>query len=237
MKITFKIHFLFYFVALICFLSGLFKDFIYLFLIVIIHELGHILGGILFKWKIEKVIILPFGGITIFKESLNKPLLQELIITVLGPLFQMSLFIIKDDVFVNYNKFILLFNLLPLVPLDGSKIINIISNMITSFYYSKCVTNLLTVISIVLLVCLKNSLLFYLIIVFIVKELIVEHFKLNYYLNKFLLERYLYNFSFKKIKKVKNEHQFKKGQKHLIKTSDNYITEKTFLRKIFDKSY
>ena len=60
-KNIFKVHILFYIVALFCILIGFFKEFIIFSSIIIIHELGHIIGALIFKWKIEKVVLLPFG--------------------------------------------------------------------------------------------------------------------------------------------------------------------------------
>ena len=41
MKITFKIHPLYYLVAIFSIITGLFKDFIYITLLIFIHEIGH----------------------------------------------------------------------------------------------------------------------------------------------------------------------------------------------------
>ena len=134
-KNIFKIHVLYYVVALVSFLTGNFKNFIIFSAIIIVHETGHIVGAWIFKWKIDKVILLPFGGITIFKENIDKSLKQELIIALLGPLFQILFYLIFKDnaTFNHYNMAILLFNLLPIYPLDGSKILNIFFNELVSF--------------------------------------------------------------------------------------------------------
>ena len=41
-----------------------------------------------YKWNIEKIIILPFGALTLFHEKINKPLFEEFIILIMGPIFQ-----------------------------------------------------------------------------------------------------------------------------------------------------
>ena len=76
-KNIFKIHPLFYLTAFICVITANFKNFIIFSSIIIVHELGHIIGAIIFKWKIDKVILLPFGGITIFQENIDKSLKEE----------------------------------------------------------------------------------------------------------------------------------------------------------------
>ena len=84
MKKIFKIHPIYYLTAIITIITGNFKDFTLVTLIIIIHELGHISAAIYYKWNIEKIIILPFGGITIFNEYLNRPIKEELIIALAG---------------------------------------------------------------------------------------------------------------------------------------------------------
>ena len=86
MKKIFKIHPIYYLTAIITIITGNFKDFTLITLIIIIHELGHISAAIYYKWNIEKIIILPFGGITIFNEYLNRPIKEELIIALAGPI-------------------------------------------------------------------------------------------------------------------------------------------------------
>lgn len=45
MKIIFKIHPLYYLVALIMIINGLFRDFIYISIIILVHEIGHVMGA------------------------------------------------------------------------------------------------------------------------------------------------------------------------------------------------
>ena len=132
MKITFKIHPLYYIVCLICIFTGLFRNLIYITLLILIHEIGHLIGALYYKWHIKKVVILPFGGITIFNELINKSLKEEFVILVLGPLFQilfyfvLVFFNIDNSLITSYHYSLLLFNILPIIPLDGSKLLNII---------------------------------------------------------------------------------------------------------------
>ena len=48
-------------IGFICFLTGNFKNFIIFSSIIIVHELGHIIGALIFKWKIDKIILLPLA--------------------------------------------------------------------------------------------------------------------------------------------------------------------------------
>ena len=162
-----KIYFhpFFLLVAFICSITGVFREFTIFFLIIIIHEIGHIIGGLYYNWPIDKVIFLPFGGLTIFKQKLNTPLKEESIVTLLGPLFQILFYLICTKLFsdniilTKYHYPLLFFNLLPLVPLDGSKIFNILLNKMMSFKWGHLVSvifSLIFDIILILIIILKK---------------------------------------------------------------------------------
>jgi len=240
-KNIFKIHFFFYVVAFIAFLTGLFKEFIIFSSIIIVHEMGHIVGALICKWKIEKVILLPFGGITIFNEYINSSLKKELFIVLLGPIFQCLFFYLvgrNNIIFTNTHYAVLLFNLLPIYPLDGSKILNIFFNKIFSFKFSNILNIIISYIVIVLIIYIgivnHLNILFVLIIIFLLKKVIEEHTNLDNIFNKFLLERYLYNFNFRKEKRIKRIDQMQKSKKHIFFIKGKLKTEKEILAKRFD---
>ena len=234
-KNIFKIHFLFYIIGLICFLTGNFKNFIIFSSIIIVHELGHIIGALIFKWKIEKIILLPFGGITIFNENIDKSLKEEFIIAILGPLFQFIFYLLYKDneIFNYYNIAILLFNLLPIYPLDGSKIFNVLFNLFLLYKLSHMLSIILFFIFIVLIILYKIDI--FLILIFIIIELFKEIIKHKYYFNKFLLERYLNNNNYKKHKVIKKITNMKKQTKHIFKINNKFYTEKEIIKNLFDK--
>lgn len=234
MKNIFRFHILFYFVAFICFFTGQFNYFIMFTFIIIVHEIGHLVGGLLMGWKIEEIIILPFGGITIFSECLNKSILSEFIIVLLGPLFQLILLFIfyENQAFRSINIGLLMFNLLPIVPLDGAKIMKLFLNLMFSYYYS---SYLICFISLAFLCfCLyKLDLVYILIFIFIFKEIVREFRMVKYYFNKFLLERYLYKYILKKGKVIRNIYGIKRGCSHLFYIDGLYYEEQAYLKKIY----
>jgi len=227
-------------VAFIAFLTGLFKDFVIFTSIIFIHELGHIIAALICKWKIEKVIILPFGGITIFNELVNSSLKKELIIVLFGPLFQCLFFYLvgrNNHIFSNMHYAILLFNLLPIYPMDGAKILNIVFNKLFSFKFSNILNIIISYIVIVLIVIIgiinRMNILFLLIIMFLFKKVIEEHTNLSIIFNKFLLERHLYNFNFKRKKRIKRVSEMQKSKEHLFYIAGKYKKEKEILAKRF----
>lgn len=235
------LHPIFLMTTLVFIFIGHFKFIFYFMLLILVHEFGHILMSFLFKWNIEKIIILPFGGLTKFNEKINRPLIEEFLIAVAGILFQIIFFIIiKDKIQYKYfsfiNYFIIIFNLIPIYPLDGSKILNIFLNIIFSFKKSIKITIFISYIFIIigtLLFFNKNKL-----IVFIITFLSLEVNKLNKQkkelFNKFLLERYLNEFKFRHRKIINNVDKMKRDYKHLFYVDGKYITENYFLKKMFD---
>lgn len=219
----------------------MFKDFVIFSSIICIHELGHILIALFFHWQIDKIVLLPFGGITIFKESLNKPLIQELCIAIAGPIFQIIFYFLfgrYHPLFSLYHYSILLFNLLPIVPLDGSKIISILLYKFLSFQktgYTTLWISIFTILTILGYGYIKNyNIAFIIILLFLVLEIAKQWGKQKYYFQKFLLERYLYNYHFPKEKVIDKVEKMQKEKRHLFKIGQNYYTEKEILRKKFD---
>ena len=196
------------------FLIGSFMPFIILLLLIIVHEIGHFLTAIFFKIEVDKIYIYPFGGVSKFNISLNESLLKEFLILIMGPLFQIAFYfiIINIDYFNNYinlitvyNYTILLFNLLPIYPLDGGKLLNIILSTKLSFRNSFDVSIIVSYLTLLLisiyLLCRNLSLNIVVIISFLIFKISKELKKRKYIFDKFLLERYLNRYSFKKRKK------------------------------------
>ena len=132
------IHPLFWAVAGISVLTGHFWELLTLFLIVGFHELGHAASARYFGWKIKQILILPFGGMCEVDEHGNRPIREELIIVASGPLQHVWMgaaillleagSLVSPDfaaLFHQYNIMVLLFNLLPIWPLDGGRLVHL----------------------------------------------------------------------------------------------------------------
>lgn len=242
-KNIFKIHVFFYFVMFICLFTGNIIDFLIFTSIIFIHELGHIVGGLFFSWKIEKVILLPFGGLTIFSNNINTSLFEQFVVTVLGPMFQILFYFIIGCFFnlssnvVYFNFVLLFFNLLPICPLDGSKFLYIVLCLIFPFKLAHLLFVIVSIICIfiIFLFFYHFDLVVFLILLFLFLKVICE-FR-NHYLvfYRFLFERYCYKFDFKHVKMVNSTNQMYLWCRHLFFVDNNYVSEKNFLSKLFDK--
>lgn len=199
----------------------------------------------IYKFNINKIEIYPFGGVTYLDDVIDKPLYQELIVTLMGPIFQELLYLLiiflnKNnyittyifDLYKNYNYSILLFNLLPILPLDGSKLINIVLNKIFNFrlsYVSNIIVSIFTLCIFVFLYKYDSS--YYLIMIFLVFQIIYSIKNKNIIYNKFLLEKRLYKNEYKKYKKINSIDNMSRNKKHLVKDNNMYVMEGRYLKK------
>ncbi len=108
------------------------------FLIVFIHEMGHAGVAHYFKWRIHKIELLPFGGVAEVENHGNWPIREEFFIIIAGPiqhiwLIGLSFLMVETSfwsstdhqVFIWHNVTILIFNLLPIMPLDGGRLVQL----------------------------------------------------------------------------------------------------------------
>ena len=235
----FRIHPFYYIFVLISIFTGNFKNFILFSIIIIIHEFGHLFVALLFNWKVEEVLLLPFGGVTIFNEDLNRPMIEEFLILIGGPLLQvMFVYIFSSNiVLASYSNVLLLFNLLPICPLDGSKLLNLFFNLFFSFKKSHLLTIYFSFITIIwIFIKYDFSLMLILILLFVFLKVIYEFRNHINIFNRFLLERYTKNFNFKKCKLIRScdLKKMKRDYKHVFLDDGVYVTERELLKKRFD---
>ena len=209
----------------------------------IIHELGHLALLKFFNWQVRKVIILPFGGLTLIEEALNRPISEEFLIVLAGPLFQIIGYIFLKHFFLVPNLFfmhigLLLFNLLPIYPLDGAKIVLLLLEKIFPYKLSHLLILVISYVSLFFLFTFNLSylrnLIIFLCMLFIFFRLFKESRRHKYYFEKFLLERYLYKFAFFKVKIIRDENKMYRDYRHLFKNGKYYLTEEEYLKKRFD---
>ena len=232
-----------YIILLISFLAGYF-EYMYLFLLIIfIHESGHILFGYLVNFKYSKIIIYPFGGLTVYNEDLNVNSNKELFSLLGGLIFQLLFYflmvlfhsnlLITDHVFLiikKINIILLSFNFLPIIPLDGGRLLNIILNKIFSYKLSNIITIIISIIFIIIFIIYNRTYLSIVLALFLIKSIILEikNIKNKYHL--FILERYLKDFNFKHKKNINNINSFKRDNYHYI----NGVSERYYLYKMFN---
>ena len=247
-----KINNLTYFLLFICLLSGMFKNILLIFLIIIIHEFGHIYFIKKYNYDIKSVELYPFGGITKIEKDLNAPIAHDLIITLGAFLFQIILFLIfyfafnfdlisysTYTLFNTYNKSIIIFNLLPIIPLDGHILLKCILEKIFTYKTSAIISIVFSIIGIICYLTYNYiySINNYLIVTLLIYKTAIYIKNYDYLYNRFLLERYLNNYPYKK-SKHENKISFKNFRRetlHFFKVGDKYVHEREILKKKFDK--
>ena len=110
--------------------------------LILIHELGHYVTAYLLKWKVKEIRLYPYGGCSHFEVDLNKSTLEEFIVLIMGPIVQIIFTYLctfclreQDTLFlINSSKILLIFNLLPIYPLDGGKLLFIFLSLLFPYY-------------------------------------------------------------------------------------------------------
>lgn len=241
MKNLFKIHPITYLILISVLLSGYFNYFLIISFILIIHDLGHILFIKLFNYKVYDITILPFGSNINSSVNQNSKTIHIFLISIAGIIMQLILYpifyylnlyyinSISYNIFLNYNKLIILFNLLPIVPLDGSKVLLTILENIFSYKRALKIINLTSIIMIIIFTLYLSftGLNSYLIIIFLLYKTYEEIKNHNYVFNKFLLNRYLVDNKNKKIKYITKIKYIFKNRYNFI---NNQNEEKILLR-------
>ena len=249
----FKINNATYLLIFTFLITGYIKNIILILIIILFHELGHIFFLKKLNFPIDEVIIYPFGGLTKTSKLINTPINQDLLIYSGGIIFQIIFYLIfyfffqiglitnlTFNLFLTYNTGILIFNLLPIRPLDGGEIINLLIEKKCSFIQAHGFSIIISLISlgIFLIVNLQYSLNNYLIIGYLIVKLNEIIKRKNYTFHKFLLERFLYTLPYKKIEHDDdfNPQVLKKDTLHFFKKDNRYYHEREILAKKFDRN-
>lgn len=249
MKIEF--HYTYLIIAIGFILTGYFSNLLVFTSIILIHELGHYTLAKLNKLKVEKIIIYPYGGLVKMNNLINTSINKELIVAISGILFQtiyylIIVFLYKNNLirsyifnlFTIYNKNILLFNIIPIHPLDGSKILTLLLSKILPFNTVNKLNIIISIITLVTIIYINYYKFNYttILIICIIIDNIIKYYKqLKYLFNKFLLERYIYNITYNKTKKISKINNMYKEKYHIIKENNTYITEKQALSHKFKR--
>ena len=187
-----------------------------------------------------------FGGVTKLNENLNTNITKEMLMLLMGPITQIMFWIliyilhIKGYVGINtyekisiINKILLNFNLMPILPLDGGKLLNNVLDLFLSYNLSHIISIIISIIFLPFMFVFDNKIFTLIIIIFLIlniKDEIIIH---KYRLRKLLLERKLNNIYFKKRISINKIEEVKRNYSFIINSNGIKIDEKTYYEKYF----
>ena len=186
--------------------SGYYKLFFTYFLITFIHELGHIIVAKMFKVKVNNMKLSVFGFSANIDDYKYLSIYKQLLILLAGPLtyfisifFIEKLYVYEIISLVTYykalltNKYIFIFNLLPIFPLDGGRIIKIVLDKIFTYKKAKVLSNIISIIFIILFIFYTGSHKQYLMYLFLIVNLILNTVFIDREWRRFLVSRLYFN--------------------------------------------
>ena len=235
-----------YLLMFLALISGHIKRTFIILLIVLVHELGHVFFFVLFNIDIESIVIYPFGGVTKVNKKIHERIYKDVLISLGGILFQFFLYLVffwlfsncfieksTFEVFEISNLSIILFNLLPIVPLDGSKLLFSLFTKLFSFKKSLLLQKIVGCFFLVLFVLYtaNKGLNDVVTIVFLVVQLFSLFKENKYILNKFYLERVLYDNYYDGIYNDKNVGDMRLDKYYYFPEGNKYVNEKKYLIK------
>jgi len=138
----------------------------------ILHEMGHIIVGLILKMKPTKLEIMPFGVSVSFNENVDdkNSNIKEILVALAGPLTSLILAIFALDIDFKYvskngaiysNLLILFFNLMPIYPLDGGRIIKSILHIKLDIIKTEYIIRKISYITMIILTIVSSIAVYY----------------------------------------------------------------------------
>lgn len=146
----------------------------------LIHELGHLLSGLIMGMKPEKIEIMPFGVSISFKinvkeynmkiKKANILEIKKIMVALAGPVTNFIIILIacnlnfnmvRNILIIYINFLIMIFNLLPIYPLDGGRILKGILHIVKGKRKAEKYTNIISKITVIVITAISSILILY----------------------------------------------------------------------------
>lgn len=200
-----KLHYSLLGILLLFIFSGLYIEILLFFLVIILHECGHIISLKLFKQKINTFNITIVGGILdVEYKDLN--ILQEMIISISGVAVNGVILIILryldnlyyQDILINYNQLLIVFNLLPIYPLDGYHLIEALLKVKNEPFKEQKMLNYISLIT--LIITFSFSIYYFksVSVVVVFSFLVYHNIILQMKYTQFVLKKYVRRYNYKR---------------------------------------
>lgn len=147
---------------LISVLNNNFFNYISALIIVCVHEYGHYYFAKKFDFEIDKVEIFPFGAFLSVNDYGVHHICEELIMLMAGlavhlPIYFIIEIFIGSQYLLEVNRLVFIFNLLPIYPLDGSKILLLLLSLVKDYYQAIKLQIKISLLSLSILIVLYNK--------------------------------------------------------------------------------
>lgn len=181
-----------------------------LFILVIIHELGHVTAAWSYGWQIHSIELLPFGGVTKMDGWDFSSVKEEVVVALAGPFHHIWMILISyifyqlgiwnqtwTEYFIQGNLILAGFNLLPIYPLDGGRVFQAVTScwfpyrrsILFTYCLSLCFSFLLLIIAF-LIPGVWVYLPLFIISCFLILSNVMALKKKSYYFIRFLIQRF-----------------------------------------------
>lgn len=237
-----KIHLITQIYLLLSLFAGFFYEVMTLYICLLVHEFGHYVMIKLFKKDIKLLEISPLGGILHIDKCQNDKNIKELLIYIGGPLASLLLYLTfkylnVSELLIKSSLYILIFNLLPIIPLDGARILMCLKQYLLPYKKVLYISVYLSFLFIIGLIIYFNHYINYVIILSFFVFLTISFYQnISYTYFSFLWYKYLHpnkNLKKKFIFKDKGIYNlFYKGFNNIFYKNLEFIPESVVLRQI-----
>ena len=156
MKIDLKI----FLIILLYIFTYQIKEFAIMLLFILVHELGHLLTGMLLGLKPIKIEMTMFGFCIQFDTYKKNKIVNKIIVDIAGPFVNLILLsigiVINSEIVVYSNLLIIALNLITIYPLDGGRIMKNILMYKYNFKKANDITNIVSNMTLIILTFLSS---------------------------------------------------------------------------------
>lgn len=233
----FKIDYSFLILICIIYFSPKQSILLKLVLCLFIHELGHLFFVLIFKYKIDSLKLSIFGFF-LKLGNIKEEFYKDFFLYIGGILFNLFCYIfIRDETMRKLNLILILFNSLPIYPLDGFNAIKSLLSYFFPYRYvlkSTSILSLLGSVTIIFLTLYFKMDIFIILNAFYLFLISTEYyFKEDIIYQKFLLEKQIYTkkYPIKKIRfHIKFQNYFYKYHQVQMHVGPKVLTEEELLK-------